>query len=52
MNILDLTTQQLKREAWITEQIDELTSELDSILGVAGDDAGKQNGNRLSTAAR
>jgi len=52
MNILDLTTQQLKRAASIKEQIDELTNELKNILGVAGDGAANQNGNRLSAAAQ
>jgi hypothetical protein len=52
MNILDLTTQQLKRAASIKEQIDELTNELKNILGVASDGAAKQNSNRMSAAAR
>ena len=52
MNILDLTTQQLKRAASIKEQIDGLTDELKSILGVARNGAPKKNGNRLSAAAR
>jgi hypothetical protein len=52
MNILDLTTQQLRRAVSIKEQIDELTNELKNILGAADNTAGTQNGNRLSAAAR
>jgi hypothetical protein len=52
MNLLDLTTNQLKRAASIKEQIDELTNELKNVLGVASNGAAKEKGNRLSAAAR
>ena len=50
MNILDITTIQLKRAASIKEQIDRLNGELSKLLGSAANNGARKS--RLSPATR
>ena len=52
MDLIDLTSGQLKRAAIIKGRIDALNNQLSKLLGGSSDGTSAQDGRRLSTAAR